>query len=44
MLYAIKDLAYIRRKKLFRKQNVNSAFEDYYKIIRTVRFCLSDKN
>jgi len=32
MLYAIKDLAYTRRKKLFRRQGINSTFEDCYKM------------
>ena len=32
MLYAVKDLACARRKKPFRRQGIDSAFEDCYKM------------
>jgi hypothetical protein len=32
MLYAVKDLACTRRKKPFRRQGIDSAFEDCYKM------------
>jgi hypothetical protein len=40
MLYAVKDLACARRMKPFRRQGIDSAFEDCYKMAGAAGLCV----